>query len=842
MSGASRTTSGTARRATRNYNSSPYRRPPPKKSSWSLAGLLSHFNPLRLFSAPSDEQTEAFDYDAAHAPVYRDEQLSEQNEPAQLPLAQQALIEHENIPPPPPLTPPQNGPTANTQMKDASTSSPESVDSIMSTFLDEVSDPGPNLEIISKFLASKGNEKLNRVEFAGIVAMLEKRVKVDEEREPFRFTTSTPPPERGSTPTFTTPNSSSPAPTGTSSQPPRKTLAKNPNGTYIWYGAGSSRPRRNRYVSPGFGPSKPSPSGIKLTPEKPKTDAKRRRVGEDAETSAAQRVTSASTSGAHPAMNGIAQPTAGPSTPSTNGAPAMNGAPPSSANVNGTHVPPASPRFRTTGLPTKPTTPARPSPLRQAWGQPDRSPPQPPQQTQPAKPTRAASFMTELIKEVTPPKKPDLVNPYQAASPLPPRPSKKPPVKRARSATAKPAAEAELPTDKKGTLLSPQRIIEATVPKGSTRSRPPPDLSSRVDAPTSGPFTAAPRRSTFQQDPECSAAHGTNGRTPTTSREKRPPSVIVEEVSDEEGGSPPKKQKLSVPQVNGRRKPTPPTVTVEEIDDVDMPQATKPSQSPTYMQPSEVIEPSENRDRSRSTSPSAPIFRNPFSASPAQRSAFGNLKSSAPRAPSKLRFSIQVDKEEKEKEETVKPPPTVPSVHSFALPQPMKPAAVQPVTPQDAKTIAMAMDVDKLPKYTFPLPTSSPGAGPSSFKARQKAIAAPVSSLPTFGFSKSPLPAASSTGFNWAAAGMKQPETPAGESWTCSICMLSNPASATEKCSVCDAPRANKPKPAATGFNWAAAGMKPPVKSVGESWTCKTCMLSNPASATEKCIVCDSPR
>jgi hypothetical protein len=84
--------------------------------------------------------------------------------------------------------------------------------------------------------------------------------------------------------------------------------------------------------------------------------------------------------------------------------------------------------------------------------------------------------MAELIKEVTPPKRPDLSNPYQAASPVgkvgPPRTRPK----RVR-ATGKPAPptikedktkEAEKETEKKQEKekeYSPQAIIEATLPK-----------------------------------------------------------------------------------------------------------------------------------------------------------------------------------------------------------------------------------------------------------------------------------------------------------------------------------------------------------------------------------------
>ena len=68
--------------------------------------------------------------------------------------------------------------------------------------------------------------------------------------------------------------------------------------------------------------------------------------------------------------------------------------------------------------------------------------------------------MTELIKEVTPPKKPDFANPYEAANPMIKPAPKKQPVRRTRTAT-KAAEQAK----NKEPELTPQAIIEATVPK-----------------------------------------------------------------------------------------------------------------------------------------------------------------------------------------------------------------------------------------------------------------------------------------------------------------------------------------------------------------------------------------
>ena len=116
---------------------------------------------------------------------------------------------------------------------------------------------------------------------------------------------------------------------------------------------------------------------------------------------------------------------------------------------------PATPRLRLS-VPPKPTTPAVPSPLRNTWGVGDS--PSSSHSSPPKQPTRAANFMAELIKEVTPPKKPDLSNPYQTASPVKPSLQKKPPKKR--KAPEGPPTEQE----KTDANLTHQTIVEATVP------------------------------------------------------------------------------------------------------------------------------------------------------------------------------------------------------------------------------------------------------------------------------------------------------------------------------------------------------------------------------------------
>jgi len=87
-----------------------------------------------------------------------------------------------------------------------------------------------------------------------------------------------------------------------------------------------------------------------------------------------------------------------------------------------------------------------------------------------------------------------------------------------------------------------------------------------------------------------------------------------------------------------------------------------------------------------------------------------------------------------------------------------------------------------------------------------------------------------------------------GGSWVCDVCMISNPADA-DKCVACDSPRpgvaASKPPepaplatPAAPVDDLFAKFMKP---KAGGSWTCEVCMISNPGDRTT-CVACETPR
>ena len=297
------------------------------------------------------------------------------------------------------------------------------------------------------------------------------RYRLDEPDPPFRFSPSPFTPARGTSPVNAFMGSSASAPTmttGSSSQlPPAKSLARNPNGVYRWQGGGSARPR-TRYQSPGFGTSRSMPIKMKLAPpEMSTTDKKRRKIGQDAESATSQRVSSATNA-----------PTSsqGPAASSHDVGGASGGVVSAQNRPNGVAAP-STPRIRTNNLTAKPTAPSVPSPLRQAWNQNDSpSPPHPPPVS---KPTRAANIMSELIKEASPAPKPDFSNPYETAGPVAPKAATRRPVTKRPRAVAGSHSESkeqvkqeEKMERKKVSELSPQKIIEATVPKVSLSPGP----------------------------------------------------------------------------------------------------------------------------------------------------------------------------------------------------------------------------------------------------------------------------------------------------------------------------------------------------------------------------------
>ena len=271
-----------------------------------------------------------------------------------------------------------------------------------------------------------------------------------------------------------------------------------------------------------------------------------------------------------------------------------------------------------------------------------------------------------------------------------------------------------------------------------------------------------------------------NGKSRSPEPRRSPSPLVVNNVDDTQEQRIAKKPKKAAVINDVRRAPP---VTVEEIQDVDMPLTSAP------IRPSQNIEVLDQPEPKNTQLPTT-IPQNV--AGPSQnsnRSAFGTGKSSLPKEPSKLRFSYQ------------------PDVSGVAG----KPSQSEDKVLQDPKEAAMVMAVYALPSYTFTFNATSTRVALVHVTERNAAKTVPVSSLPVFDFSAAPLPKKADVGTGSAVTAFDEP--------------------GQEK----------KSSSAGAGFNWAAAGMKPPT-TVGATWTCSTCMLSNPATAVDMCTVCETPR
>ncbi|KAF8967674.1 hypothetical protein BDZ97DRAFT_1755778 [Flammula alnicola] len=663
-----------------------------------------------------------------------------------------------------------------------------------------------------------------------------------EKPQKFRFTFTTP--GRESSPFSLNPNITDASP----SPSPRKKLARNPNGTYRWEGAGSAKQTRsrNRYASPAFSasPSKPERLIMKESTslgEAPLTDSKRRKVGE------------AGSSSPRPAASESSGPsvpfpvTASPTTPRTNGTPTR----PTTIS--------SSTRLRT---PAKPTAPVVPSPLRQAWSDAsstssrDDSGQNPSHQT---KQTKTANFMAELIKETTPPKKPDLSNPYQTASPVgkvgPPRRG----TKRQR-ATGRPAAptkeqraeeekrKQEEEKQKKLKEYSPQAIIEATVPKGSKRSRPPARFEKAVSDESLSDITPPAQR-----------------EAPVVV-ETRKATYIVEEVSEDDEEAQ-RSAKRSKPFINGNGLPstlskkasTPPDsdITIEEVGDVIMHDSSKEQNKAN----------GNLKETPKLTNGNISAAAAASASSPTSRSSFSGLKS-IPKEPSKLRFSFQAEGSSAPSSPApaslpLPSPPTLPKTEfKFTPPSTgfnfsfkaadketsdaSKPtvskkdvAEVKPLGVEEIKAKVRAMDAKSLPIFSFTFTATSvlPNTA-DHVRARSDAKVLPPSSLPKFDFAEAK--AGSPSAFKFDLSGSKTPSSfssfgspsPSLGGFTLANFGASASADASKAASRFD------PGPV-KGFDFTAAGMKmPEVKK--DHWTCSLCGLSNPKAASQ-CETCETP-
>ena len=148
-----------------------------------------------------------------------------------------------------------------------------------------------------------------------------------------------------------------------------------------------------------------------------------------------------------------------------------------------------------------------------------------------------------------------------------------------------------------------------------------------------------------------------------------------------------------------------------------------------------------------------------------------------------------------------------------------------------ARDTALAIAKPALPFFTFTIPTSAKDDAATALAKEQ----AKKATLPTFTFM---LPSPSSLSAVSAMA-----PAHGNEEWECSMCMLKNPGTAKEKCTICENPR---PAPQVAAAPTPTAAPAAPAASAAshgdEQWTCDMCMLKNPGTAKEKCTICENPR
>lgn len=280
--------------------------------------------------------------------------------------------------------------------------------------------------------------------------------------------------------------------------------------------------------------------------------------------------------------------------------------------------------------------------------------------------------------------------------------------------------------------------------------------------------------------------------------------------------------------------------SVEELDDEEMGETSQKASRPSL-----VVEPTEPRQR---------IGRSP-SIGP-----YSNSMLYSPTIPSPLRLVSMPEEDELVEDidipdAAIQPKQSIPRAPALRL-VPNKSSDTEMVDDSDTdpKSQAEKAPVPSLPSYNFDFTITAAATVPGiDISAKAKASAVLKTELPKFDMLAAvpvaPAPAAPIN--NWAAAGFV-PKAATGGSWTCDQCMLSNPESAKDKCTICDADRpgakakptsaAPPPSQPAPVNNWAASGFAIAKPAAG-TWTCSVCMLSNPASVTDKCTVCgaDAP-
>ncbi|KAJ2846011.1 hypothetical protein IWW36_004547, partial [Coemansia brasiliensis] len=163
------------------------------------------------------------------------------------------------------------------------------------------------------------------------------------------------------------------------------------------------------------------------------------------------------------------------------------------------------------------------------------------------------------------------------------------------------------------------------------------------------------------------------------------------------------------------------------------------------------------------------------------------------------------------------PPPTQAQISTPATSAIIMKPTVATSTPTKSSVLS-----PKQFSFTLPLPSTPDSGHHKAVKLRVANL--PIAELPAFVFTLSEQQPAS-------AASKPIPATTAATEWTCELCDLKSPDTAS-KCIVCDADRpVSKP-----------ATIKPaPAPANSKEWECAVCELKSPATA-DKCIVCDSPR
>jgi nuclear pore complex protein Nup153 len=151
-----------------------------------------------------------------------------------------------------------------------------------------------------------------------------------------------------------------------------------------------------------------------------------------------------------------------------------------------------------------------------------------------------------------------------------------------------------------------------------------------------------------------------------------------------------------------------------------------------------------------------------------------------------------------------------------------------------ARDTALAIAKPALPFFTFTISSSAKDDAATAKAKEQAQKAAP----PTFNFTL-PSPTSSTS----AATATATTPTHGDEQWECDTCMLKNPGTAKEKCTICETPRPTPKAAAASAAPAAPTASAAPAAAHGdEQWECDTCMLKNPGTAEEKCTICEAPR